>query len=92
MTLQEAKDYLKIDFTDDDMYIQTLVDTTQTYIDKCCGEAYKTEDKLVKLATLVQYKLVNDLYDNRGFIDNVKNDRVVDTIFMTLSNYTETVV
>lgn len=92
MTLQEAKDYLKIDYTEDDIYIQTLVDTTQIYIDKCVGEGYKANEKLVKLATLAQYKLINDLYDNRGFIDNVKNDRVVDTIFMTLSNYTETVV
>lgn len=86
MTLQEAKTYLRVDYDDDDTYIQSLIDTTQIYIDSCVGESYKTDDKLLKLATLVQYKLISDLYDNRGFIDNVKADKIVETIFMKLSN------
>ena len=91
MDLESAKNYLKVDFNDDDIYIQTLIDTTQIYIDSCVGVAYKTDDKLVKLANLVQHKLISDLYDKRGFIDNVKQDRIVDTIFMSLSNHTEAV-
>lgn len=93
MTLEEVKNYLKLDdFIEDDSYISTLIDTTQIYIDACVGEDYKTDIKLVKLATLLQYKLISDLYDNRSFIENVKKDRIVETIFMTLSNYTAEVV
>lgn len=87
MTLEEAKLYLKIDdYYEDDLYIQTLIETTQIYIDSCVGEVYKNDVKLVKLATLVQYKLISELYDNRSFIDNVKSDKIVETIFMKLSN------
>lgn len=85
MTLSEAKNYLKVDCFEDDNYIQNLIDTTQIYIDSCVGEAYKTDIRLLKLATLAQYKLINDLYENRGSIENVKTDKIIETIFMKLS-------
>ncbi|WP_160684696.1 head-tail connector protein [Clostridium sp. C2-6-12] len=88
MTLEEAKNYLRIDDTFDDNYIQSIIDTTQIYIDSCVGEAYKTDEKLVKLATLVQYKLINDLYDSKSSYvqNNMVRDRIVETIFEKLSN------
>jgi uncharacterized phage protein (predicted DNA packaging) len=88
MILDEAKGYLRIDDTFDDAYIQNLIDTTQIYIDSCVGEAYKTDEKLLKLATLVQYKLINDLYDSKSSYvqNNMVRDRIVETIFEKLSN------
>lgn len=88
MTLDEAKNYLRIDNEFDDVYIESLIDTTQIYIDSCVGEAYKSNDKLVKLANLVQYKLINDLYDSKSSYiqNNMVRDRIVETIFMKLSN------
>lgn len=88
MTLEEAKNYLRIDDNFDDAYIQNLIDATQIYIDSCVGEAYKTDDKLVKLAALVQYKLINDLYDSKSSYiqNNMIRDRIVETIFEKLSN------
>lgn len=88
MTLEEAKNYLRIDDNFDDVYIESLIDTTQIYIDSCVGEAYKSNDKLVKLATLVQYKLINDLYDSKSshIQNNMVRDRIVETIFMKLAN------
>lgn len=88
MILEEAKSYLRIDDDFDDTYIQNLIDTTEIYIDSCVGEAYKTDDKLMKLATLVQYKLINDLYDSRSSMiaNNMTRDRIVETIFEKLSN------
>lgn len=94
MTLEEAKGYLRIDDIFDDNYIQSLIDTSQIYIDSCCGEVYKTDEKLVKLATLVQYKLINDLYDSKSSYvqNNMVRDRIVETIFEKLSNAEEVVV
>ncbi len=88
MTLSEAKNYLRIDDTFDDPYIQSLIDIAQIYIDSCVGESYKTDDKLVKLSTLVQYKLINDLYDSKSSYvpNNMQKDKIVETIFMKLSN------
>lgn len=94
MTLQEAKNYLRIDDTFDDNYIQSLIDTTEIYIDECCGSVYKTDEKLVKLSTLVQYKLINDLYDSKSSYvqNNMVRDRIVETIFEKLSNAEEVIV
>ena len=77
MTLEEAKNYLRIDDNFDDVYIESLIDTTQIYIDSCVGEAYKSNDKLV-----------NDLYDSKSshIQNNMVRDRIVETIFMKLAN------
>lgn len=89
MDSEQVKNYLKIDDCpiEEDMYIQELIDATELYIDIACGEEYKVDSKLVRLANLVQYKLISDLFDNRGSIENVKSDRIVETIFMKLSNF-----
>lgn len=87
MTLEEIKEYLKIDFSEDDIYIQSLIEISQIYIDKMVGEAYKTDEKAVKLAILLQKKLINDMYENRGteIASNTKKDILVTSIFDLLS-------
>lgn len=84
MTLDEAKDYLKIDYADEDSLIADFIETSQIYIDSCVGEAYKTDDKLVKLSSLAQYKIINDLYNNRQSTE-IKPDKIIETIFTLLS-------
>jgi uncharacterized phage protein (predicted DNA packaging) len=90
ITLQQAKQYLKIDSDYDDEYINTLIDTSLIYIDSCVGDAYKTDEKAVKLANLLQLKLMSDLYDQRDYevANNVKQDKIVTTILDKLGNYT----
>ena len=86
-TLEDVKNYLKIDYLDEDQYLQMIMEVSQIYIDKCCGEAYKSNEKMIKLASLAQLKLINDLYENRStFIDNnIKSDYTISTIFALLS-------
>ena len=88
MELTEAKLYLRIDYEDENDYIAVLIDTTQIYIDSCVGENYKAYEKLLKLAKLVQYKLISDLYDTKSSMiaNNLVRDRIVETIFNKLSN------
>ncbi|MDT8718988.1 phage gp6-like head-tail connector protein [Clostridium sp. 19966] len=87
MTLEDAKNYLRVDYSDDDIYIQSLIDTVQIYLDSCCGIAYKTDVKLLKLADLAMYKLVNDMYGNKSqYIDgNMQKDKIIESIFLILS-------
>jgi len=89
VTLQQAKDHSKIENDDED--IQPLVDASLIYIDFMVGEYYKTDEKAVKLADLLQLKLINDMYDNRSteIAGNTKTDRVVASILDKLSNYSE---
>lgn len=87
MTLEEIKEYLKIDYNDEDTYLTQLIDISQYYIENCVGTDYQTDEKLTKLSGLVQKKLINDMYENRGseIAANTKQDRIVTSIFDILS-------
>lgn len=90
MTLEEAKDYLKIDDNSQDVFIQDLITISENYIDSMVGETYKVDKKAVKLAKLLQYKLIADMYESRSTeVDNkTKQDKIVTSILDKLSNYT----
>ena len=89
MDLETIENYLKIDGNDDDLYVQDLLTNSQIYIDSMVGEDYKTDDKAVKLATLLQQKLIADMYDNRGteIPTTTKTDRIVNSILDKLSGF-----
>lgn len=90
VTLDRAKKYMKIDYTEEDEDVITpLIETSLIYLDGMVGEEYKTDPKAVKLAELVQLKFINDMYENRSaqISDNVKQDRIVSSILDKLSNY-----
>lgn len=91
LTLEEAKRYLKIDFEDDDEDIESFIEAAEAYIDSMVGIFYKVDEKAVKLAILLQKKLVNDMYENRNteIPSNTKQDRIVTSILDKLSNYEE---
>ncbi|NMM65492.1 phage gp6-like head-tail connector protein [Clostridium sp. P21] len=93
MTLEEIKDYLRIADNYEDNFINELVETSKIYIDSMVGEAYKADDKAVKLSALLQKKLIIDMYENRSteIPQNTKQDRIVTSILEKLSNYTEVV-
>jgi hypothetical protein len=58
------------------------------------GINYKTDAKAVKLATLLQKKLINDMHGNRSseVSDTMKQDRIVTSILDKLSNYEEVII
>lgn len=88
-TLAIAKQHMRIDYDDEDSYIQTLIETSEIYIDSMAGEIYKEDDKAVKLANLLQLKLINDMFTNRGseISSNLKTDIITTSILDKLSNY-----
>lgn len=97
MTLEEVKDYLRIDDTYEDKFLNELIEVSQIYIDSMVGEAYKTDVKAVKLANLLQKKLISDMYENRSTeiqcnsSTDIKQDRIVTSILDKLSNYSEVI-
>lgn len=91
ITLEQAKMYLRIDSNDEDIFLTSLVETSLIYIDSMVGDAYKTDTKAVKLADLLQLKIISDMYENRsaeGLTSNVKQDRITASILDKLANYT----
>lgn len=91
MTLEEVKNYLRIDYEDDDILLNNLIEVSEEYIDSCVGIAYKSDEKAIKLANLLQKKLVRDMFENRGteISNSSKRDTIVSTILEKLSNYSE---
>lgn len=89
MTLEEVKSYLHVDYEDEDAYLNELIEISQIYIDSMVGEDYKTDEKAVKLAQLLQKKLINDMYENRGteISNNTKKDILVISILDKLATY-----
>ena len=86
MDLEILKLYLRIDDDSEDIYLNELIEVSQIYIDSMVGEVYKTDEKAVKLATILQKKLCNDLYSSRGTtIDNDKKDIIVNSILDKLA-------
>ena len=41
LTLQQAKDYLRVSYDEDDEEIKGLILTAEAYIDSCVGTGYK---------------------------------------------------
>lgn len=89
MILDDIKQYLHIDYTDEDAYLNELIEVSQIYIDSMVSESYKTDEKAVKLAGLLQKKLINDMYENRGteITNNTKKDIIVTSILDKLALY-----
>lgn len=97
ITLQEAKEYLRVGYDDDNDYITELIDISEAYIDGCVGIAYREKDKYsseeeykkgCRLATLLQKKVISDMYDVRGTTvsNNTKQDKITQTILDKLAN------
>lgn len=88
LNLEELKNYLKIDYDYEDEFLKELLDISEAYIQSCCTDSYKNNERLLKLATLAQRKLVADMYSNRNTtIDNKsKRDTMITTIFDLLAN------
>lgn len=93
MTLEEIKNYMKIDDSSEDSFLTELIETSEIYITSMVGEAYKQDVKAIKLANLLQKKIINDMYENRSteVANDTKQDRIVTSILDKLSDYIEVV-
>jgi uncharacterized phage protein (predicted DNA packaging) len=92
LTLTDTQAYLRVEDNYDNTYITELIETSQIYIESCVGTAYQTNEKAVKLAILLQKKLIADMYDQRGteIPNNTKQDKITQSILDKLSNYVVT--
>lgn len=66
MTLEEVKEYLRVDGDDDDNIIQTMMEAAKEYIVSAVGE-YNEEDKT---ANILFYAIVQNMYDNRELMQS----------------------
>lgn len=91
MILSEIKNYLRIDYDEDDEILKNLIEVSETYIESCVGTSYKTDEKAKKLSDLLQKKIIADMFENRGteIANSTKKDIMVTTILDKLSNYSE---
>nr|DAT48100.1 MAG TPA: hypothetical protein [Caudoviricetes sp.] len=89
--LEEIKSYLRIDFDDEDDFLEELLLATENYIDECVGTEYKNNARGLKLAKLLQKKYVSDLYENRSndASEKTKRDIITNTILDILASYKE---
>lgn len=87
LDLEYAKEYLRIDDEYENDFILDLIETSGIYIDSMVGEEYKADEKLVKLADVLQLKLISDMYETRSadVPSNIKQDRIVTSILDKLS-------
>lgn len=86
MMLEEIKQFLRVDYDDDDNMLSEMILVSEAYIDKMVGTNYKSDKKAIKLAELLQKKLIYEMYRNRsmGAIDKIQ-DPIVTSILDTLS-------
>lgn len=66
MTLEQVKDYLRVDGDDDDNIIQVMMEAAKEYIVSAVGE-YDEEDKT---AEILFCAIVQNLYDNRELMQS----------------------
>lgn len=87
INLERAKEYLRIDYEDEDLYIQSLIEISEIYIESMVGVNYKIDEKALNLANLLQLKLISDMYEQRSteVQNNTKQDRIVTSILDKLS-------
>lgn len=89
MELATIKTYLKIDNDDEDADLQELIDVSLIYIDSMVSDGYKIDPKMIKLAELLQKKLIADMHENKTteVPSDTKTDRIVVSILDKLSGF-----
>lgn len=69
--MQEVKNYIRVDFDDDDILIASLMDTADALLKGSIGTNYNNEDERAKMLSLL---IISDLYDNRGVNEKVSGN------------------
>lgn len=87
--LDSIKNYLRIDFEEDDIFLNELLLISENYIDACVGIGYKNNEKGINLAKLLQKKFIAELYENResNMTNNIVRDTITTSILEILNSY-----
>lgn len=72
-TIQDVKDHLGIDFTDDmiDRKLTRLITVADKYLEGSLGKNYQKDDARANELALI---IISDLYDNRGMSEKVSGN------------------
>lgn len=72
VTIQQLKEYCRVDSTDEDMLFTSILAATKSYIKSYTGLTDVQIDTKLDL-TIALYVLAADMYDNRQYsVDNTK--------------------
>lgn len=84
ISLEETKNFLQVDYEDDDVLISTLIETAEQYLFNATGIQYDSSNKL---AVLYCKALIHDWYNTRGLAqDSSKNMNVLEKTRFTLQS------
>lgn len=81
MTLEELKQFIAVDFDDDDSLIAFLQETAEEYVQNAVGERLPKDSKLYKHALAI---LVGHWYDNREAYKTGTNSYTVPDSFQSI--------
>lgn len=76
MDLDNIKDFLRVDFDEDDDYINLLIDVAKEYIVDSVGKY----DETIARYKLLLLNIVSTLYENRQFTIDKSNEKVSYTL------------
>ena len=79
LSLEEAKEWLRVDINDDDQSIQMLIDAAELYLTNATGKEFDDTNKQAKMLCLI---LVTDWFENR----DITNFKVGDKLRFTVQS------
>lgn len=82
VTLEEAKQHLRIDTTYDDVYIQMLISAAEKFIQDATGKTFDSTNPLAKSIVLL---LIGDLYEKRELTTDKVGEKIRDIVTMILT-------
>ena len=84
LNLDKVKNYLKVDFDDDYIIIETYIIATEKFLKKLCEKNEFEEDKQ-ELAEIYMLAVINELYNSRNLTVD-KAEQRVRTIMQSILN------
>ena len=83
LTLTDVKKYLRVDASDDDALITSLMSAADSYMKSSVGALYDNTDERAKTLLLL---VISDLYDNRDLSEKASGNtrRLVDDFALQL--------
>lgn len=76
MELKEVKQFLRVDFDEDDIYIKLLIRAAEEYVENAVDFPQKESPRY----TLLVYFIVSSLYENRAYTVDQADEKVAYTI------------
>ena len=75
ITLEEVKTALKIDYDDEDTFLNLCIEVAKSHLESAIDDydTKNTDEKFANKAKLIIILTVQDLFDNRSFTTNTTN-------------------